>query len=140
MTPNRLLLSEHHVDAIQSQMRSRPHEEICGFLAGVGGTVAAVYPVANISEMPHVRFRMDPQGQVRALVDIRRQGWEVIAIYHSHPARSQSSPSSIDIGEYQYPGSWIVIVLPDVNGSILSLNAYRIQGSKVKQVDVVVGE
>jgi proteasome lid subunit RPN8/RPN11 len=77
-------------------------EEACGLLAGRDGCTIAVYAVENKMHSP-VRFRMAPQQQVDTLFEIEGRGWELYAIYHSHPS-GPPRPSPTDIAEAAYPG------------------------------------
>jgi proteasome lid subunit RPN8/RPN11 len=49
------------------------------------------------------RFRMDPKEQLQAFNHMDEQGWELLAIYHSHPS-GPPTPSATDIAEAAYPG------------------------------------
>ena len=60
-----------------------------------------VHPVTNILHSP-VRYRMDPQEQLRAFQEIDEAGLELLAIYHSHP-NGPEEPSPTDIAEAYYP-------------------------------------
>jgi proteasome lid subunit RPN8/RPN11 len=51
---------------------------------------------------------MHAQEQVKALLDIDQHGWELIAIYHSHP-HGPGEPSERDTKEYSYPGVIYII-------------------------------
>lgn len=79
--------------------------EACGLLSGshapAGHLVEQVVPITNAAESP-VRFRMDPTEQVQALFGFEERGWELVAIYHSHPD-GPPGPSQIDLREAAYP-------------------------------------
>jgi [CysO sulfur-carrier protein]-S-L-cysteine hydrolase len=85
----------------QHVMKTAP-EEACGLLAGKGGASVGVFPVENALHSP-VRYRMDPEGQLKAMLAIEENGWEIAAIYHSHPGGPEG-PSNTDIEEAAYPG------------------------------------
>jgi [CysO sulfur-carrier protein]-S-L-cysteine hydrolase len=77
-------------------------EEACGLVASFDHITQAVYPITN--ELHSLdRFRMAPIEQLKALLDIDKQAWELAAIFHSHPD-GQREPSEIDINEFNYPG------------------------------------
>ncbi|MGH7169893.1 MAG: M67 family metallopeptidase, partial [Gemmataceae bacterium] len=83
--------------------------ECCGLLAGVIGEdgIGAVllrYPLLNAAASP-VEFESEPRSHFSADRDIRRQGLEVLAIYHSHPT-SEPVPSRKDLQR-----SWSVDVI-----------------------------
>jgi proteasome lid subunit RPN8/RPN11 len=73
--------------------------ECCGLLAGViredgVGAVRLRYPLVNAAASP-VEFESEPRSHFSADRDIRRQGLEILAIYHSHPT-SEPMPSRTD--------------------------------------------
>jgi proteasome lid subunit RPN8/RPN11 len=74
--------------------------ECCGLLAGIIredgiGEVRLRYPLLNAAASP-VEFASEPKSHFSADRDIRRQGLQVLAIYHSHPA-SEPIPSRTDL-------------------------------------------
>ncbi|MBK8430028.1 MAG: M67 family metallopeptidase [Chloroflexi bacterium] len=82
--PAPLQLTAVQWDTIWAHLRAVAPQEGCGLLAGVGGRVTAVYPIPNKLASP-VAFEMEPAAQVEAMLAMERQGWELLAIYHSHP-------------------------------------------------------
>ncbi len=78
-------------------------EEACGLAAGKEGCITRVYLVENVYHST-VRFRMEPQQQVNALLDIEKEGWELLAIYHSHPD-GPPVPSPTDVAGATFPES-----------------------------------
>ena len=91
--------------ALWGQMRDQVNHhlpaEACGLLAGTKDQVSQIYPVTNILQSP-VRYRMDPQEQLRAFQDIEEADLEMLGIYHSHP-NGPDKPSPTDIAEAYYP-------------------------------------
>lgn len=76
-------------------------EEACGMLAGQGRRAMRVFPVENALHSP-TRFLMEAHQQLAALEEIERQDWELVGIYHSHPAGPET-PSPTDLAEAYYP-------------------------------------
>ncbi len=74
--------------------------EACGLLAGSERIVHEVFPIKNIAESA-ARFRMDPVEQLRAFQRIESRGWELVGIFHSHPA-GPPRPSETDVAEAAY--------------------------------------
>lgn len=87
---------------MQAEAARHAPVEACGLVAGSGGLTARVYPVANQLQSP-VSYLMDPAQQLAALMEIDDQGWDLLAIYHSHPA-GPATPSGSDIDQAAYPG------------------------------------
>jgi [CysO sulfur-carrier protein]-S-L-cysteine hydrolase len=75
--------------------------EVCGLMAGKGGRVRRLYPVDNVLQSPSA-FLMDARQQVEAMLEMEAHGWELLAIYHSHPA-GPAEPSATDVAQAYYP-------------------------------------
>ena len=99
---------------MQDHLLSVLPAEGCGLLAGAAGKSTAVFPVDNLLNSP-IRFRMDPQQQAQAFLKLDRMGWDVLAIYHSHPA-GPPRPSQTDVAEFYYPDSFVLIWAPGSGG------------------------
>ncbi len=69
--------------------------ECCGILAGPEGEVARSFRMTNVEASPF-RFSMDPGELVRVDGEAGDQGWELLAIYHSHTG-STAYPSDTDV-------------------------------------------
>jgi len=63
--------------------REAPYEA-CGMVAGREGQSAHVFPIPNELRSP-TRYRMEPRAQLAAFEAMDEHGWELLAIYHSHP-------------------------------------------------------
>ncbi len=109
-------------------------EEACGLVAGKNGVATKIYPVPNALQS-EVRFRMDPQAQVLAFLEIEKMGWELEAIYHSHP-QGPPVPSQTDIAEAAYPDAAYLIWSP--LGERWDCRAFLIQRQEVKEILISV--
>lgn len=103
-----LEITQAQLETIVQQARSAYPLEACGLMAGDENQVRQLYPVTNIRESP-IEYEMDPIEQLRAMIDLEDKGWELIAIYHSHPHGPQV-PSASDVNQAYYPESAYVIV------------------------------
>jgi proteasome lid subunit RPN8/RPN11 len=74
--------------------------ECCGILCGTDLRVSLFYPLRNDMQS-ETRYNADPHDLISAHIDFRRQGAEILAIYHSHP-RWQAVPSQTDLAENHY--------------------------------------
>jgi len=107
--------------------------ECCGLLAGViredgVGEVRLRYPLLNAAASP-VEFESEPRSHFSADKDIRRQGLEVLAVYHSHPT-SEPVPSRKDLARNYSPDVVNLIVSlattpPVIRAWWLSAEDYR---------------
>jgi [CysO sulfur-carrier protein]-S-L-cysteine hydrolase len=74
---------------------------------------------------------MDPKEQFGVFKDIRTEGTELLAIYHSHP-HTVAYPSSTDVGLAYYPEALYIIISLENRGCPL-VNAFRIVEGKISQ-------
>ena len=75
--------------------------EACGLLVGAGATVARHEPATN-ADASTTRYRIPVAQHFAVVRAARRDGFDVIGAYHSHP-RSAAVPSVTDTAE-AFPG------------------------------------
>lgn len=109
-------------------------EEACGILAGKNNVVYELIPVENALHS-RVRFRMDPQGQLNALVHLEQKDWELTGIYHSHPY-GPDTPSQTDIDEAYYPEA-LHFIWFNIAGK-WQCRCFRIQDRKFTEVNIIL--
>lgn len=95
-----LQLSTNHLQAMQAHLESGYPHEACGILigemdeSGDERVVRDVVPVRNAWDLDaapsdahglHDRYSIDPADVARADKAARRQGWDIIGFFHSHP-------------------------------------------------------
>jgi proteasome lid subunit RPN8/RPN11 len=90
-----LVIPRHLVSEIILHCKEVYPNEACGILAGKGRVVQKVYKMTNI-ENSSVSYMMEPGEQFTVMKEMREQGLEMSAIYHSHP-QSDVHPSPKDI-------------------------------------------
>ena len=103
-----LELAERDAAAIIAQSRTEAPAEACGLIAGLNGTVTRIYPIPNADPSIY-RYNMDSRAQFRAMQEIEDNGWDLLAIYHSH-THTAAFPSPTDVKMAFYPESLYVIV------------------------------
>ncbi len=113
------------------QLRSAYPLEACGFLAGIDGVVQCIYPVDNRLASP-MAYEMDPHQQLEAMLDLEERGWELLAIYHSHP-HGPETPSSMDIAQAYYPEA-IYVIVSFRDRKDPNVRAFRIEDDQVSEV------
>lgn len=84
-----------------------PHEA-CGILAGTGDRATKVYLMTNAEPSP-VSYLMEPGEQFRVMKEMRQEGLNMVAIFHSHP-QSPAYPSAKDLRLAFYDDVYYVIV------------------------------
>ncbi|HUS94387.1 MAG TPA: M67 family metallopeptidase [Patescibacteria group bacterium] len=97
----------HHQVVLRDLEATLPLEG-CGLMAGSGTRVEHLYPIANRLASPYA-YEMDPDQQLKAMVDLEDRGWEMLAIYHSHP-NGPDTPSQTDVRQAYYPEAAYVII------------------------------
>lgn len=113
------------------QLQAAYPMEACGIMAGSGDLVERLYPVDNQLMSPYA-YKMEPNQQLKAMLDLEEMGWEMLAIYHSHP-RGPDVPSPSDVAQATYPDAAHVIV------SLLdrqhpSIRAFQIVGQAIEEI------
>ncbi len=130
-----LEITQAQYEALIEQARAAHPLETCGLMGGNDNRVWQLYPVENIRSSP-IEYEMDPTGQLRAMLDMEEKGWELMAIYHSHPHGPQM-PSATDVDQAYYPESAYVII------SLLSqhrptIRAFNIVSDRVTEIPLYV--
>lgn len=133
MDERALHLTFAHWDAMRRHVLAHAPLEACGLLAGAKGRVARVFPVKNAAASA-VRFRMDPEEQLRAFAQIESAGQELLAIFHSHPS-GDSAPSPTDIREAAYP---VVQIIWSSIGGRWQARGFWLEGDQVIEVLLIV--
>ena len=134
MKTEKILLPRNLVQQMFHQAQASPDSEVCGLISAANGEVRHCYPVANVAGEPAHLFDMDPQGQVRALREIRERGETLFAIYHSHP-HGPAQPSRHDIQRSHYPDvAQLIVSLADPDRP--QVRAFRIIGAEVLEIEV----
>lgn len=111
-------LDREQYGEILSDVNSRRHEEACGLVGGIRRTALKIYPITN-SKHSATRFLMDGKEQIQAMLDIEKNGWDMIAIYHSHIQGAGGEPSEVDQLEYSYPGVVYLIISFESGGQVI---------------------
>ena len=105
----RLIVPRPVLDAMIAHARGELPNECCGLLAGrvegETGLVTARFALRNDLASP-TEYRSNPRDLLDAMKATRRDGTDVLAVYHSHPA-SAPVPSRTD-RERNYWGTSVV--------------------------------
>lgn len=109
-----MLITLELLDAIARHGQETYPEECCGFLLGTateqGNQIAAVQRVENRhAEHRERRYTITPADYLAADRAARRQGLDIVGIYHSHPDHP-ARPSATDLAEATFLGYTYVIV------------------------------
>jgi proteasome lid subunit RPN8/RPN11 len=135
MPPQSLQLSQSQLDVIIAHARAYPGVEVVGLLGGQGGKVRGVYPLDNNSPSPEVSFLLGDQDFIDAYFDIEKQGWDLLAIYHSHPRGVSARPSPADVAHANYPEALNLIVSVDGRRQPVA-RVFQIVAGRVREVEL----
>ncbi len=115
--------------------RQEAPDEACGILAGQEDRVLQLYRAKNADRSP-TSYRLDPKEQYRIFEDMEVRGWELVGIYHSHPA-TVAIPSDVDQNQARYPeSSYVLVSLEDPDNP--QVRSFRIVDGQVTEEDIVV--
>lgn len=113
--------------------REAPNEA-CGIVAGKGSKSLAIYEIANEAKSPY-RYQMAPKEQLDALLEIEKNAWQLLAIYHSHPG-GPAAPSEVDLVEANYPDVVQLIWSPTANS--WNCRAFHFQRTRAIEVAIIL--
>jgi len=123
------------VEQIFAQGRKESPQEACGYLAGNDGTAVKAVALTNADHSPE-HFSLDPKEQFAAVRQLRAEGLQVLAVYHTHPA-TPARPSEEDIRLAYDPN--IIYVIASLQGR-QDVQAFRIRQGTVTHEELVIQE
>lgn len=128
-----LVVPSHLVSEIISHCRKIYPHEACGILAGKDGVVKKVYKMTNI-ENSGVSYMMEPREQFTVMKEMRKEGLDMVALYHSHPhSDAYPSPRDIKLAFYTEPVYVIVSLINEPE-----IRAFTINEDGVNEVEMKV--
>lgn len=131
------LPARYHNEILAHALEGRPNE-ICGLIAGKDGRAVKIWRTTNNDPNPRVRYNVEPLELLSILREIEDKGWNLAAIYHSHPA-TEAYPSATDIGLAYYPQTvYIIVSLARKDEPVV--RAFRIVDHEVVEEPLVITE
>lgn len=124
-----LVISREFAEQMVAHCRACYPNEACGILAGAGNRVAKVYPMSN-SEPSPISYFMEPKEQFRVMKELRQEGLNMVAIFHSHP-QSPAYPSVKDVSLAFYQDA-VYVIISLMNPESPVIKAYTIIDGAVK--------
>ncbi|MDD5228890.1 MAG: M67 family metallopeptidase [Methylococcales bacterium] len=113
-----------------------PDAEVCGLVSAKNNVPIQCYPIENVAEQPQTHFTLNPKQQITAMKQMRENGEELFAIYHSHPS-APACPSTLDLESATYPDALHFIISLNTKG-ILELRAFHITNQSATEVRIVL--
>lgn len=109
--------------------------EACGYLARKGDAVIRHYELTNIDKSGE-HFSFEPNEQFETVRKARASGFELCAVYHSHP-ETPARPSDEDIKlAYDPDLSYVIVSLS--GPSEADVKSFKIIGGEVSQENLEI--
>ena len=124
------------VNQLLHYAQTNPEQEVCGLISGKQSVLQQGHPISNTAEQPQQRFAMDDAQLVNTLRQIREQGEELLAIFHSHPT-TPAEPSTIDLAEDQYPDVMKLIISLNTDG-VLEMQAFYTRNGEIEPIELTL--
>lgn len=123
-------LERQYADEIVAHAREEAPNECCGIIAGHLGRAVRLFRAVNAEASPF-RYNVDSRDLLRIYREIEGNGWEFLAIYHSH-THTEAYPSPTDVRLAAWPEAYYVIVsLAEAERPVL--RAFRIVDGQVTE-------
>lgn len=122
-------------DALVEHARSDHPFEVCGLLAGAGGSVLRHYRIPNAARSM-TYYSMEPKAMLHAFNEIDDEGWDLQAIYHSH-THTEAFPSATDVELAFYPEAvYLIVSLQDEDEP--EVRAFNIVDGRITERELYV--
>lgn len=139
--PFMIIINQQQIQEIVRHSRDCLPNEGCGLLGGIWAgeckMVKKVYLLRNIDESPK-HFSMDAREQFAAVADMRKNGWNLLGNFHSHPA-TPSRPSLEDV-RLAFDPSLSYLILSLLQPDCPVLNSFLICSNDVKKEKMIHSE
>lgn len=135
-TMNTISIPRTLANQILTHAQQQAGNEACGLVSAHEGQPNRVYPVQNVAGDPQHLFEMDPGILIDSIRDIRNQGNELFAIYHSHPD-APAWPSATDLAQANYPDTLYLIVSLNTRG-VLEMRGFYLREQQIENVELVI--
>jgi proteasome lid subunit RPN8/RPN11 len=123
-----------YVSMLAAAQKAAPCEA-CGLLAGQNGKVFKLYELTNADASPE-HFSMIPEEQFAALKDMRANGIEMLAAWHSHPA-TPARMSAEDLRLAYAPGLIHLILSLALPGQP-QIRAFVVEDGCAREIDLTI--
>ena len=128
-------IERRFIDEMVAHARDDLPNECCGILAGQDGRILKLYRMTNVAASPF-RFSMDPREIAQVDIQAGNNGWDLLAIYHSH-TRSEAYPSDTDVrlaaGTSQLWPDVRYVLLSLMDPDNLQVRLFRVHGGAVTE-------
>jgi len=129
-------IEKRYIDAMIAHARQEAPLECCGVLGGRDGRVLKLYQATN-AEHSRYCYNIEPQELFRINRECEENGWQFLAIYHSHPdSAAYPSPTDVRLAAL-WPQSlyFIISLLSPENPEV---RAFRIRDGEVTEEELEI--
>jgi len=128
-----LSLPQSFLDEMVAHAQEDAPNECCGIIAGDGGRAVKLFRAKNAEASPY-RYNVEPKDLFRIYRECEANGWDFLAIYHSHTA-SEAFPSQTDVRLAFWPEAYYVLAsLQDAANPVV--RAFRILDGAVSEEEI----
>ncbi len=129
-------IEKHYIDSMIAHAQREAPIECCGVLGGRDGRVLKLYQATN-AEHSRYCYNIEPQELFHINRECEENGWQFLAIYHSHPdSAAYPSPTDVHLAAL-WPESlyFIVSLLSPENPEV---RAFRIRNGEVTEEKIEI--
>jgi [CysO sulfur-carrier protein]-S-L-cysteine hydrolase len=131
-----MLIDKKIVEQITRHAERDTPIEACGYLAGSGRRITRSYQLTNADKSAE-HFSFEPVEQFTALKLARKEGLEIIGVYHSHPV-SPARPSDEDVKLAIDP--YMIYMIVSLKDGKKDVKAFRIRLGEVEEEELIIYE
>jgi proteasome lid subunit RPN8/RPN11 len=141
VTPTRLVLPAPLRHLMEAAARASYPAEACGLLVGTAGHAGEQHIVRLISarnldtERPLTQYLLDPEAHYQADEEARREGLDVVGVWHSHPHHTEAQASETDRAHAWIGWSYLIVALD--SDEVRDLRAFALSGGDFVEMDIV---
>ncbi len=122
------------VAGLISHAKDKAPIEACGYLAGKDDVIILQYRMKNM-DASEAHFSLDPKEQFDVVKDMRKRGFSLAGVYHSHPL-SPARPSQEDLKLANDPDLSYVIV--SLNGEAETVKSFRTKEDRAENEEIEI--
>jgi proteasome lid subunit RPN8/RPN11 len=135
MRPVVFTIEKRYIDTMIDHARREAPLECCGVLGGRDGRVLKLFQASN-AERSRYRYNIDSQELFHINRECEENGWQFLAIYHSHP-ESAAYPSPTDVRLAFWPESlYLIVSLSSPENP--EVRAFRIRDGAVTEEEIEI--
>jgi len=128
-----LSLPQSSINEMIAHAQEDAPNECCGIIAGQDGRAVKLFRAKNAEASPY-RYNVEPKDLFRIYRECEANGWDFLAIYHSHTA-SEAYPSPTDVRLAFWPEAYYILVsLQDAGNPVV--RAFRILDGAISEEEI----